>query len=417
MEAEIKQLSFSEVLKLHPVRQLWVAQIVSVFGDFLALFAVLSDVSFRLHATAAQITLISVAFLIPFALLGPIAGVFVDRLDARMTMIASDLIRAALVLGLVFASGLNQIYAILFALSIVSTFFVPAQTIMIRSVTPREGLLAANALMQQAFQVVRIISPAIAGAMVKWIGAKPAYYFDGCSFIFSALMIAAILIRRENAATEPSARSQSGKLKSILHDLLEGARFIFTHATISFVILAMAAGMFALSCFGPLIAVYVRDTLKGTEFQFGVINSLIGVGMIFATQFITRFAKDRSKSLLVVAGLLGMGIAVMVMASIGHVVIAGIGAFGIGFGAIFIIVPTQTLMQQETPVELVGRVSSSFMSVLSISQLVGLIISGSLAQSLGIRNLFLASAAMLALFAALGYFRLPAQAKTAAAGM
>ena len=78
-----------------------------------------------------------------------------------------------------------------------------------------------------------------------------------------------------------------------------------------------------------------------------------------------------------------MGIAVMVMASIGHVAVAAVGAFGIGFGAIFIIVPTQTLMQQETPVELVGRVSSSFMSVLSVSQLLGLIISGSLTESSG----------------------------------
>jgi len=415
MTAESKQLSFGEVLRLRPVRQLWIAQIVSIFGDFLALFAVLSDVSFRLHATAAQVTLISVAFLIPFALLGPIAGVFVDRLDARLTMISSDLIRAALIIGLVFASGLKEIYAILFALSVVSTFFVPAQTIMIRAVTPTEGLLAANALMQQAFQVVRIISPAIAGAMVRWIGAKPAYYFDAASFIFSAAMIAAIAVRRAGGATEPSAKSESGKLKSILNDLVAGARFIFTHATISFGILAMAAGMFALSCFGPLIAVYVRDSLKGTEFQFGVINSLIGVGMIFATQFITRFAKDRSKSLLVIAGLFGMGIAVMVMASIGHVAVAGIGAFGIGFGAIFIIVPTQTLMQQETPVELVGRVSSSFMSVLSISQLVGLIISGSLAGALGIRNLFFASAGMLVLFAWFGYCRLSFQAKAATA--
>ena len=413
MTAETKQLSFGEVLALRPVRLLWIAQVVSIFGDFLALFAVLSDVSFRLKATPAQVTLISVAFLIPFALLGPVAGVFVDRWDAKRTMISSDLIRAALALGLVFASGLSQIYAILFALSAVSTFFVPAQTIMIRSVTPREGLMAANALMQQAFQVVRIISPAIAGAMVNWVGAKPAYYFDGVSFTFSAAMIAAIAVSRATADTAAAAPAESGKLKSILNDLIAGARFIFTHATISFVILAMAAGMFALSCFAPLIAIYVRDTLKSTEFQFGVINSMIGVGMIFATQFITRFAKNRSKSLLVVAGLLGMGVAVMVMASIGHVAVAAIGAFGIGFGAIFIIVPTQTLMQQETPVELVGRVSSSFMSVLSVSQLLGLIISGSLTERLGIRNLFFASAAMLVLFACFGYLRLPAKANAA----
>jgi MFS transporter, DHA3 family, macrolide efflux protein len=414
MTAETKQLSFGEVLALRPVRLLWIAQVVSIFGDFLALFSVLSDVSFRLKATPAQVTLISFAFLIPFALLGPVAGVFVDRWDAKRTMISSDLIRAALALGLVFASGLNQIYAILFALSAVSTFFVPAQTITIRSVTPREGLMAANALMQQGLQIMRIISPTIAGAMVNWVGAKPAYYFDGVSFIFSASMIAAIAIKRAAAATDSSSPSESGKLKSILNDLMAGARFIFTHAAISFVMLAMAAGMFALSCFAPLIAIYVRDMLKSTGFQFGVINSMIGVGMIFATQFITRFAKNRSKSLLVVAGLFGMGMAVMVMVSIGHVAVAAVGAFGIGFGAIFIIVPTQTLMQQETPVELVGRVSSSFLSILSVSQLLGLIISGSLTQRMGIRNLFFASAAMLVLFAMLGFFRLPKQGPAAA---
>src|SRR5438552_1665213 len=107
------QLSLREVLKLKPVRTLWLAQIVSVFGDFLVLFAVLSVASFRLHATPAQITFISIAFMIPFALIGPLAGVFVDRWNVKRTMIASDLIRAALALGLVFTTSLNQIYAIL----------------------------------------------------------------------------------------------------------------------------------------------------------------------------------------------------------------------------------------------------------------------------------------------------------------
>jgi MFS family permease len=259
--------------------------------------------------------------------------------------------------------------------------------------------------LQQAFQIVRIISPALAGMIVDWFGAKPCYYFDSLTFIFSAALIVAIVVPKVMAAA--AAAAESGKLKSIISDLMSGVRFIFTHATISFVILAMAAGMFALSCFGPLIAVYVRDSLRGTETQFGVINSLIGVGMIAGSQLITRFAQNRPKSHLVVFGLLGMGIAVFVMASVGHVAVAALGAFGIGAGAVFIVVPTQTLIQQETPVELVGRVSSSTWSVLSIAQLIGLIFSGSMAQTLGIRNLFFASAAMLALFACFGYFRLP----------
>ncbi len=65
--------------------------------------------------------------------------------------------------------------------------------------------------------------------------------------------------------------------------------------------------------------------------------------------------------------------------------------------------------------EMVGRVSSSFMAVLSIAQLVDLVISGSLAQTLGIRNLFYASAAMLFLITVFGYFRLPQQSTVSAA--
>src|SRR5215831_6105915 len=123
------QMTIREVLQIRPFRRLWLAQVVSVFGDFLAIFAVLSYVSFNLKANAAQVTGISVSFMIPFALIGPVAGVFVDRWNVKRTMIASDLIRAVLALGLVFAASLGQIYAILFLLSTVSTFFVPAQSV------------------------------------------------------------------------------------------------------------------------------------------------------------------------------------------------------------------------------------------------------------------------------------------------
>src|SRR6476659_9204700 len=149
MSEAVSQLTIRQVLQLKPVRRLWLAQIVSVFGDMLALFAVLSVVSFKLHGTPAQVTLISVYFMIPFAFIGPLAGVFVDRWNVKRTMIASDVIRAGLALGLVFASSLHQLYAILFVLSLVSTFFVPAQTVTLRTIVPPEGLPAANALMSQ----------------------------------------------------------------------------------------------------------------------------------------------------------------------------------------------------------------------------------------------------------------------------
>lgn len=403
MSSAAPQMTIREVLALKPMRRLWTAQIVSVFGDFLAIFAVLSYVSFNLKASAAQVTLISISFMIPFALIGPVSGVFVDRWNVKRTMIASDLIRAALALALVFAGSLGQIYLILFLLSTVSTFFVPAQTVTLRTIVPREGLLAANALVQQAFQVMRIISPALAGGMVAWFGASSCYYIDSASYLFSASMIATLVIAREPVL--PS--KDSHPLKVVIDDLWAGVTFIFTHSTIAFVIIAMAAGMFAVSCFGPLIAIYVRDELLATSLAFGIINSLIGVGMIAGTLGISRFARQVSKTHLALWGLFTMGAFVVAMAAFKTIAAASVGMFGLGVGVILVIVSAQTLMQGQTPMEMIGRVSASFMAVLSLAQLIGLVISGSLAQTLGIRNLFFASAALLFVITALGYFRLP----------
>ena len=398
-----RQMTIREVLQLKPMRRLWLAQVVSVFGDFLAIFAVLSYVSFNLHASASQVTGISVSFMIPFAVIGPLAGVFVDRWNVKRTMIASDLIRAVLAIGLVFASSLVQIYIILFLLSAVSAFFMPAQTVTLRTVVPREGLLSANALVQQAFQIMRIISPALAGAMAGWFGAASCYWLDSATYIYSASMIATLVIARE--PVPPS--KDSHPIKSVLSDLTVGVKFIFTHATISFVIMAMAAGMFAISCFGPLIAVYVRDELQANSVVFGIVNSLIGVGMIAGTLTMNRFAQKLSKTHLALWGLLTMGAFVIVLAAFKSIAAASISMLGVGVGVVFVFVSAQTLMQGQTPMELIGRVSSSVMSVLSIAQLVGLVFSGSLAQTLGIRNLFYGSAVLLFLITVFGYFRLP----------
>src|SRR5262245_45666489 len=398
-----RQMTIREVLQLRPMRRLWLAQVVSVFGDFLAIFAVLSYVSFNLHASASQVTGISVSFMIPFALIGPVAGVFVDRWNVKRTMIASDLIRAVLAFGLVFTGTLSQVYAILFLLSAVSAFFMPAQPVTLRTIVPREGLLSANALVQQAFQIMRIFSPALAGAMVSWFGASSCYYVDCLSFLFSASMIATLLIAREPVV--PS--KDSHPIKSVMSDLMVGVKFIFTHETISFVILSMAAGMFAISCFGPLIAVYVRDELQANSVVFGIVNALLGVGMIGGTLVMNRFAQKSSKTHLVLWGLLTMGAFVIVLAAFKSIAAASISMLGVGVGVVFVFVSAQTLMQGQTPMELIGRVSSSVMSVLSIAQLVGLVFSGSLAQSLGIRNLFYASAILLFLITVFGYFRLP----------
>jgi MFS family permease len=160
--------------------------------------------------------------------------------------------------------------------------------------------------------------------------------------------------------------------------------------------------MFVMSCLSPLFSIYVRDILQSGVFLYGVVSSAVGVGLIAGTAAVNRFGRERSKKTVVLTGLIVCAVGV---ASFGILrVIAGSVAstFVMGFGISFVVVAAQTLMQQETPPAMLGRVSSSFMSVFSFAQVLGLLLSGHLAVWFGIRSVFLLCGAALALITIVG---------------
>src|SRR6266545_12044 len=222
-------MTFREVLRIDVMRRVWYAQIVSLFGDFLALFAVIAVVSFRMKGTPAQLTGVQIAYMLPIVFIGPIAGVFVDRWPLKPTLVASDLIRAVLALLLILTTQVWQVYIVLGALSCVSAFFGPAQTVTIRTHVPREGLMSANALMQIAFMGSRIVGPAAAGMIVGAFTPRVCYIVDVLSFLVSASLIASVSIQRPPSA-RPPAESSSYRIHVLWNDMVEGMRFIVHHA-------------------------------------------------------------------------------------------------------------------------------------------------------------------------------------------
>jgi len=406
-------MTFRDVLRLTVMRRLWYAQIVSLLGDFLALFAVISVVSFRLHGSPAQVTGVQISYMLPLALLGPISGVFVDRWPLKPTLVSSDLVRAGLVALLFFSTALWQIYLVLAALSCVSSFFGPAQSVTIRSHVPTEGLLSANALMQLAMMGVRVIGPAAAGALVAAFGATICYTLDVVSFLASAALIGSVAIVRPPSA--PRSVSSNSRVGAVLHDMSEGMRFIFHHAALSFVVLAMAAGLFTIGCFGPLIAVYVREWLHASSGVFGIVSAMVGLGMLAGTPAVRRVATHLSNSTLVLIGLAGIGVGALLLGAVPWLPVALTGTFTLGFTFAAIIVPAQTLMQRETPHALMGRISSTVMSVVFFAQLLGLVLSGMLAQIVGVRAVFFLCAVLAWVLTGAGWTLLKSTSQPAAA--
>jgi predicted MFS family arabinose efflux permease len=247
--------------------------------------------------------------------------------------------------------------------------------------------MAVNGLMSQAIQGSQIIAPSIAGGLVEAIGAPACFLIDSLSFFFSAAMLVTLPIHREESAHTAAS--------SVFESMRTGFRFMFTHSTISFVIVSMASGMFAIRIFGTLLSVYVRDVLGSTPRAFGVLNTLIGVGMIIGTQSITRFGKNVRAQKLVVYGLMAMGVAVLLTALFGVIATTAAGMLLLGFGAAFIMVTSQTMLQRETPKEMLGRVASALMSLMAFAQVIAMFAAGPVAERLGIRNLYFGSAAIL----------------------
>jgi MFS transporter, DHA3 family, macrolide efflux protein len=398
-------LSMGDVMRIPMMRRLWYAQVVSVFGDFLALFAVISILTFKLHATAQQVTGVQIAYMLPIAILGILAGVFVDRWPLKPTMVSSDSIRAGLCLLLLAAHQIWHFYAILAAISVVSSFFGPAQGVAIRSAVPLHGLRSANALMQQVMFGMRIVGPAIAAFMVAYLGPASCYVLDSVSFIGSACLIASVVfLKPEKAAPNPATSAAEGTsaLGRIWLDMKQGISFIVHHAALLFVILAMAAGMFVIGCFGPLIAIYVRDSLHASTKMFGIVSPMIGLGMLLGINGLNAFGKKLSNTLLVYSGLCGIAIGLVILTLLPHIWSTLVGNFIIGFSVAGIIVPSQTLFQQATPPELMGRVGSTFMSIIFTAQISGLVLSGLLTQYIGVRQVFALCAVMLVVLITVG---------------
>jgi MFS family permease len=395
-EAALDALSFRDVLRLPTMRRLWYAQIVSVFGDFLALFAVITVMTFKLHATAQQVTGVQIAYLLPLAILGVVSGVFVDRWPVKITLVSSDYLRAALVLLLLVVHSIVGFYLVLAAISVFSSFFNPAQSISVRSAVPLEGLRSASGLMQQVYFVMRIVGPSTAALMVHHFGAHTCFVLDTASFLASGTLIASLTLVVPSAKRGPhTLQAEVSGIERIVADMREAVGFIQHHAALLFVVVALCACMFVLGCSGPLIALYVRDVLHATGNTFAFTFAMIGLGLIVGVNGLNIFGKHLKNTTQVYYGLGGIAVGTLVLASLPFLAAAVFGCFFIGCSAAGILIPSQVLIQQETPLEMHGRVISTTSSASFTTQVSGLVLCGVLSEYTSIRMVFVVSSALL----------------------
>jgi DHA3 family macrolide efflux protein-like MFS transporter len=378
---------FRGALRNRPFMRLWVAQLVSQFGDFVALMALFSLVAFRRGGDASQVSGILISFYVPFILVGPVAGAMVDRWDLKRTLVGSDLIRAVLAGVLALAVTLPQLYGAFLLLCTVSCFFMPAQMVAIRLLVRKEQLLAANALNAQAMQINKVLGPAVAGLLVASVGERACFVIDAASFLVSAALVSTLPLRRHEVET----RAVSG----LLAELNEGLAFLARNPTLVFVTIALTGTVFATGIFDALIALYVRDRLAAPPQVFTSVVSMLGAGTLLGAGLSSRLARMASKTTVIALGIVALGITMLPLAVFSRIGITLVTSMCIGLAVGCVIVPAQTVMQEEAPPELLGRIFAAINALILLAKLISVVGAATAANWIGIGTLYYLVATML----------------------
>jgi len=187
---------FRKVLKNRNFFFLWLGQIISQLGDRLGQMALIAFVYLRSPGSTMGMAKILSFTIIPVFLIGPVAGVYVDRWDRRRTLYICDLLRAFLVLlipaFLFYSRSIIPIYVIIFIVFSIGRFFVPAKLAIVPDLVDKNDLLIANSLVNITGMIAAVLGFGVSGVLVEWLGAKSGFYLNSLSFLVSGILIFSI---------------------------------------------------------------------------------------------------------------------------------------------------------------------------------------------------------------------------------
>jgi len=367
---------------------LWVGQLISLFGDRLHQLALIAIVAGQTQSVVA-VGLVFFFASLPNLLFSPIAGTFVDRWDHKEVLIVSDLLRAALVLLLPLAAMFNVVlvYPMVFAMTSISIFFRPARVAILPRIVDQRDLLTANSAMWVGETFADVMGYPLATLFVVALGtAVPlAFYVDSATYIASAVLLTAILVRRlapETAAGDATAKDEGG----FFGELRAGWQFLRTERTLLANTIQASIGQFTIGILTTLAASYALQTY-GQDFGravYGFMETGIGVGNLiggFAIGLVgARFGKGR----LIIAGYAVWGFTVALLAVTDHAGLAIGISFGQGIANMVFVIPSQTLFQERTPPSMMGRVISLRFALVFGSMTVAMGLGAILGQFLGV---------------------------------
>lgn len=338
----------------------WLGQTISMFGDRLHQVA-LGVLVYAATGSPLATGLVFLAATLPNLLLGPIAGTFVDRWDHKRLMVASDLVRAALVVVLPFAASLDivLVYPLVFLVTTVSIFFRPAKAAVVPRIVHPDDLLAANSATWTGETLADIVGYPLAGVFVAFLGQalSIAFFADAATYVISGLLILAVSI--PPVVRETTMRT-AGAARTFASELVAGWRFLRSQPALYQNTVISALAQTSVGVTTALSIVYARDWLDVSLIpypqDYAALQAAIGVGNLVGGFAVGVVGARIRRGSLVIGGMATMGLATLIMGLTTNVGVAIGAATVLGVANLVYIIPTQTLFGEIVPPPLMGRV-------------------------------------------------------------
>lgn len=387
-EAAPRPASMFAIFRKRDFSLMWSAQLVSTIGSSLTMLAG-GILVFELTGSALQVGLTLMVTAIPTLFVGLFAGVFVDRFDRKRILLASDLLRAVIVVLIPFGVetfGLIALYVLLFLAAVVQQFFDPAWESTLPDIATEDELASANAFLSISSFGSTAIGFAIAGLLAA-IDIHLPFYIDSVTFVLSFLIVSSVRIPRQTS-------DETTTIGVVVANLQIGMRFLWKTPILRSSMLINIPVLFSFGLWNVLLLPMAIKELGATSFEYGLQEGLTSVGFVASSLLMAKYAGLLREGQWMVLATIGMGVFGIFYGLAPNIWIAIVMVVGSGFLNSPLGISRRLIFQKNTPRELRGRVSSAFAVSRDLVFLGGMALAG-LADIWPIRPLLIVSSLIL----------------------
>jgi MFS family permease len=360
---------------------LWIGSAISYIGDSFNAIALVKVLASDPQHLGFWLSMVMLAKVVPGILLGPVAGVVADRLPRRTVMITADLLRSALVAGLVFTAQPAFLIVLVLLAATVACFHSPASSALLPSLVKPDQLVSASSLTMMTQRMAQLIGSGLGAAATALLGAHNVFWIDSASFIVSACFkVALVLPAAAYAVKSGAAQSLFARFKG---DLTDAARFIGRTPTLRRLMTTFGIVAVPDSALNVLLVTFFTVGLGLAAENMGIIYALVG-----GTAVIGALAIGAVGNRVHWKHLISYGCAYIWFCMLSGILVhnpVGSGAFIalLGFGSGAVNVGAQAAIGLLVPDDVRGRVFAGWDMINSLIYVCGVLVSGALSDLIG----------------------------------